>query len=499
MAKRARWYDFIAVNLFWMGLNIRNHAVGSVFTPYLVAAFAAENVRNTALATLSTAGLVIAMLVQPAMGLLSDRSTSRFGRRRPFIFVGVLLDLACLVFIALAWDYWSLLAATLLIQFTANVSHGPLQALIPDLVPESQRGIASGVKGVMELIPVLLVALVIANIVAGGRFRLAVIITGVALLGVMLLTMLLVKEEPLRIRPDAPLGPAMLRVLGMLAGIAAGAAAGLLAGAITGGLAWQVARPLAGESLARVIGLGVGGGTAMMVAVAAGVWAGTGATLGWAAARTHRPFIWWVVNRLYFLCALGSIRIFAPFFLMSTFQINREAATGMAGQLITAVGLATLLTALPSGWLSDRFGHRKMVALSGILGFVGTLVIMVMVWAPGMGLLYTAGVILGLAAGLFTTTNWALGTSLVPRAEAGRYLGVSNLAGAGAGIVGAGIGGPVADAINAILPGMGYLPLFAAYAVLLLLSILSLRGTHPAAERSADPSAPAEVYDFENV
>ena len=50
-----------------------------------------------------------------------------------------------------------------------------------------------------------------------------------------------------------------------------------------------------------------------------------------------------------------------------------------------------------------------------------------------------------MATGLFMTANWALGTDLVPAGEAGRYLGVSNLAGAGAGIVGAGIGGLVAD------------------------------------------------------
>lgn len=477
MEKRARWYDFITVNLFWLGLNIRNNAVGSVFTPYLVAAFAGEAVRNTALATINTAGLIIAMLVQPAMGLLSDRNTSRFGRRRPFIFVGVLLDIACLIFIAFAWDYWSLLVATLLIQFSANTSHGALNGLIPDMVPESQRGIASGVKGVMELIPVILVALIIANIVGKGQFRLAVFITAAALLVVMLLTMWLVKEEPLRVKPDVPLGPTMLRVLGMLAGIAAGAAAGLLAGGLVGGLAWLIATPLAQAGTARAVGLGLGGAVAMAVAVTAGVWAGTGATLGWRAASLHRPFVWWVVNRLFFFSALGSIRTFAPFFLMSTFGINREAAVAMAGQLITAVGLATLLTALPGGWLSDRFGHRPMVALSGGLGFAGAVLLLGMIWAPSMALLYTAGVILGLAAGLFTTTNWALGTSLVPREEAGRYLGISNLAGAGAGIVGTGIGGPVADAINAAVPGMGYFPLFAAYALLFLLSILGLRGT----------------------
>ena len=87
-----------------------------------------------------TAGLIIAMLVQPAIGLLSDRSTSRFGRRRPFIFVGALLDLLFLLMIAVSGNYWVLLVSVLLLQFSSNISHGPLQALIPDLVPEKQRG-----------------------------------------------------------------------------------------------------------------------------------------------------------------------------------------------------------------------------------------------------------------------------------------------------------------------------------------------------------------------
>jgi len=167
--KPMRWYDHIGINLFWLGLNVRNTAVGSVFTPYLVALFVPEATRNTALGFISTAGLVIAMLVQPAAGLLSDRSTSRFGRRRPFIFVGTLLDLVFLVAIALSGNFWMLLVATLLIQFSANISHGPLQGLIPDLVPENQRGRSSAVKAAFELIPIILVGLTIAQLVGKGQ------------------------------------------------------------------------------------------------------------------------------------------------------------------------------------------------------------------------------------------------------------------------------------------------------------------------------------------
>jgi MFS family permease len=63
----------------------------------------------------------------------------------------------------------------------------------------------------------------------------------------------------------------------------------------------------------------------------------------------------------------------------------------------------------------------------------------------------------------------------VPPEEAGRYLGISNLAGAGAGMIGSGIGGPIADYLNLSTPGLGYFAIFAAYVVLFALSTVSLR------------------------
>src|SRR5512143_358131 len=166
--KRLRWYDYLSVNLFWLGLNIRNTAVGTFFMPFLVDIYAPADWKNTALSAMRTAGLIIAMLVQPAVGIISDRSTSRFGRRRPFILFGALLDLVFLAAIGLSWNYWSLLVAVLLIQFSSNISHGPLQGVIPDIVPEDQRGRASAVKALFELVPIVLVGLAIPPLIASG-------------------------------------------------------------------------------------------------------------------------------------------------------------------------------------------------------------------------------------------------------------------------------------------------------------------------------------------
>jgi MFS family permease len=148
----------------------------------------------------------------------------------------------------------------------------------------------------------------------------------------------------------------------------------------------------------------------------------------------------------------------------------------MTGTLMTFVGAFTLLSALPSGWLTDRTGQKPLLLASGLCAALGTAIVLGTVLMPRLWLVYVAGGVLGIATGLFVTTNWALGTKLIPPAQAGRYLGISNLAGAGAGMIGAGIGGPVADYLNGRLPGLGYLVLFGGYGVLFLLSIACLKG-----------------------
>lgn len=473
--KRIRWYDYLTINLFWLGLNIRNTALGSIFMPYLVGIFAPEAIKNTALGAMRSAGLVIAMLVQPAAGLLSDRSTSRFGRRRPYILIGALFDCLFLAAIAFSWNYWALLIAVLLIQFSSNISHGPLQGLIPDLVPEDQRGRASAIKAIMELLPVILVGLTIAKIVGAGHLNAAIFATGASLLVVTLITVIFVKETPLQEKPTTPFWPPMVRVLGMLGGIAIGAVAGLLGGGLVGGLAGLITLVFAEKAVALSVGVGVGGAVAMIVAVVIGVWAGALGTLG-KEARRNSSFVWWIVNRLMFLAAVTSIQGSIFYFVMYAFKLSNEAASSMTGSLTSIIGIFIVLTALASGWISDRIGRTRLVALSGIVAAVGNVLLLITIWIPNLAIVYIAGTIIGLATGLFMTANWALGTDLVPAGEAGRYLGVSNLAGAGAGIIGAGIGGLVADYINHYYMGLGYFAIFAAYAVLFALSAVTLLG-----------------------
>ena len=140
------------------------------------------------------------------------------------------------------------------------------------------------------------------------------------------------------------------------------------------------------------------------------------------------------------------------------------------------VGVSVLLTAVPSGWLADRFGRKPLITWAGLLAATGTFLVVIF---GSLMATYVGASLVGAATGLFYSANWALGTDIVPKEQAGRYLGISNLAGAGAGAIGAYLGGPIADSY-------GYVLLFSIYGVLFLVSIFALKGI-----RSSHAAAPA--------
>ncbi len=459
---RIRWWDHLTINAYWLGINVISGSLTPLILPLLVEQFVGADVKNTYYGLLRSAGLLVAILVQPLAGLLSDRNTSRWGRRRPFIFTGAMANILLLAGIALAPDYWWLFAAVLALQVSSNVAHGALQGLIPDLVPESQRGVASGVKTVLEIpVPAILVGFTVAKVIGPGNVWPGILI----IMGMVFVTMLATLLAPERRlteaeRPTESLREPIVR-LALLT---------LIFGGVTlifGGLVAVVGNLLAGQGALQLVAVGLAGLTAMAASIIVGVWFGARVGIG-PAVRRNPSFTWWVVNRLLFLAAVGSIQGFALYFLQDALHIPDAAAT--TGTMVMLTGVFILLAGLSSGFLADRIGERGLAALAGLLAAAGVAIL----FSGSIVMVYVGGAIIGIATGLFFTTNWSLGTKLVPPEKAGLYLGVSNLAGAGAGVVGAGIGGPLADFFNQVSPGLGYLAIFAMYGAIFVLSALTL-------------------------
>jgi MFS family permease len=473
MSRELHWYDYITINIYFLGLTSLSQTNGLVF-PLLVQQFVGESGKGTFFGNLRLWTLMVALLVQAGMGILSDRSTLRWGRRRPFIFTGTLLDLVFIAAIGFSiglegtGGYWFLFAMGILLQVSSNTAQSAQQGLIPDLVPEDKRGRFSAVKAVMELpLPILLVSFTVARLIGAGNMWAGLVVV----MGVLVLTMLvtmLVPEKPLEKTPSALDWSPFFRLL-LMTGLFTAVILGMgQVIKVTGRVITSLASPIALFAVMGIIGL-----LAMTAAIGLGVWASVHISLG-EAARANPSYTWWVVNRLAYLVGATNLSTFAVFFLQARLGYVREKAAQPAAILMLVVGIFILISALPSGWLADRFGHKRLVAFSGMVAAIGTLIALLV---PSLTIIYIGGSLIGLATGVFFTANWALGTELVPVKEAGRYLGISNLAGAGAGAVGAYIGGPIADYFTQLLPeapDSGYVLLFAIYGALFLLSVAAL-------------------------
>lgn len=107
------------------------------------------------------AGPFTGMVVQPVIGALSDKTTSPFGRRRPYLLGGALLSALALWALPNSELITNFISSTLHIKFPAlaalcfaavmiwildacvNIAQGPYRALIPDVVPPEQHSIAN--------------------------------------------------------------------------------------------------------------------------------------------------------------------------------------------------------------------------------------------------------------------------------------------------------------------------------------------------------------------
>lgn len=476
MSRALRWYDYITINIFFFGLTALSQTNGLVF-PLLVQGFVGEAQKGAYLGRLRLWTLMVALLWQAVIGMLSDRSTLPWGRRRPFIFAGTVGLLIFIVAIGASAGmtgmagFWFLFAMAILQSFAANTAHGAQQGLIPDLVPDDKRGRFSGIKAVLEVpLPMLVVSFTVARLISAGNLWAGLGVVMAVLVIVMLLAMLAPEK-----RLAAAAGPfnwAPILRLALMTGIFTAIILGMGAGTQQiKTLLSSLTTPGALLPAAGLIGL-----LAIALTVAIGVWISVRISIGGEAAQKNPAFTWWVVNRLAFLVGTTNLSTFAVYFLQGRLGLVRQQAAGPAALLMAVIGVFILVSALPSGWLADRFGHKRLTGVAGIIAAVGVAVALLQ---PSMTIIYIGGGLIGIATGLFFAANWALGTELAPPAEAGRYLGISNLAGAGAGAVGAYIGGPLADFVTAQLPGLpgaGYILLFGIFGVMFLLSVVALRG-----------------------
>jgi MFS family permease len=333
-------------------------------------------------------------------------------------------DVIFLIGLALSGSYWLVVVFYFLLQTASNTAQGPYQGLMPDVVPSSQRGTASGYYGVSNVVG-LLAGTVGAGIILVHAGRVVAILTICGLLlATMLPTVLLIPD---RAQPNRE----------QFTGI-------------RNALFTTFARPL-----------------------------------------QYPSFMWLMASRLLILMGLVGIQSFVFFYFSDAFfGGDRKATIAASFTLQGLVIVCALIVAIPAARASDRFGRRPFILVGGLLGAVGLLMLVfshyellppqwidVLAGAlrvPELAAQATlVGVLIGIGYGLFFSVDWAFIQDVIPADEAGLFMGFSNIATAGSGIIARFVGGFLLDPFNAGppilgLPG-GYPVIFSVFCAWLLI------------------------------
>lgn len=131
-------FGFFSISLGW--------ALYNGFVPY----FLNDYISSTALiGFLMTIDNYFALFLQPYIGNRSDRTKTRFGRRMPYLLIGIPF---AAIFYGLIPFHTSLLTLILLMvcmNLSMAIFRSPTIALLPDITPEEERTKANGVINFM--------------------------------------------------------------------------------------------------------------------------------------------------------------------------------------------------------------------------------------------------------------------------------------------------------------------------------------------------------------
>jgi MFS family permease len=418
VARRVSLFDQINLNVFWIANNFHWQALLAIVIPSMVAKLLNPADKDINLALVVIWGTLVAVVVNPLVGAISDYATFRMGRRRPFMIIGTIFNVLILVAFAFSPSFTNSQALLLLIfallflglQFTNNLANSPWSAIIADNVPQNQRGLTAGFNGLFVLLGTILGS-VVAGIIVNKNDPLPIyknqiveifMIIAVVQIIFVLYTVLTVKETPLQLqeRRTFQLLPILRKFF--------------FRPSRYPDLSWVL--------LARLL-------------VQLGIWG-----------------VFYFLQ-YYFDDVLGGPGV-------KTILLNTPfSGEQFSGTLFLPILLLTALpTSIIAGWISDHHGRKVLVYISGA---VMTIVCAIFIIFQSQYGSLIAGAFFGIGYGAYTSVDWALTTDVLPPTdEAGKFLGIWSAMGILPQVIGIAIGGVLLQLMHTLPNHIGYTTLF---------------------------------------
>ena len=429
--RKVRLFDQININVFWIANNFHWQALLAIVIPSMVAKLLGDAHKDINLTLVVAWGTLVAVVVNPLVGAISDYATFRIGRRRPFMIFGTIINVIVLVAFAFSPALPSgillfmLALLFLLLQFSNNLANSPWSAIIADNVPTRQRGVTAGFYGLFTLIGTV-VGSVVAGIIVNKndalplyRNEIVQIFLIIAVVQVVFVayTILTVKETPLAVREGRP-----FQIIPILKKF-------FFKPASYPDLSWVL--------LARLL-------------IMMGIWG-----------------VFYFLQ-YYFDDVLGGPGV-KTILLNGAFSGERFSGTLFLPILL----LMALPTSIFAGWASDHWGRKGLVYLSGAVMTVVCLIFII--FQSQYGALIAAA-FFGIGYGAYTSVDWALtADALPPTNEAGKFLGIWSAMGILPQVVGITIGGILLQLLRGFPNHIGYTTLFAVTIVYFGLGTLVIR------------------------
>jgi len=416
-----------ALSVFWFASSAHWTAILITLLPLQALRMGGDAQKGTMMAIIIFAGALVSMLAAPLFGAWSDRLQTPWGRRKPLMVVGVVGNMVLLVVLGFLPATKAMLVPFLLtfmvLEIFNNLATAPYSALIPDLVPAAQRGSASGWMGLMCML---------GNFVGGmcGLFMEPlgqVLSAGCRMLGL----------PPVSGITAVYLLLAMLLLLGLLITIPV--------------INDKSALPAPPFQLGAFLH-------------------------GWIEPFASLDFRWVFLTRFLVMLGIFTVQENLLFYIRDVIAGGRDPfrfqcfgvtlahhAQAATSFFVLALLIGAIVSTLFAGVLSDRYGRKMMVYLSGALQGV---VALAFLCTGRFDIVVILGLVFGLGYGAYQAVDWALATDVLPSAEDhAKDMGVWHIAVTLPQVLAAPIAGLLLDFFRALgqthgYANMGYVVIF---------------------------------------
>jgi MFS family permease len=192
----------------------------------------------------------------------------------------------------------------------------------------------------------------------------------------------------------------------------------------------------------------------------------------------YRNFYLVLLTRGFVTLGIFSIFTFFQYFLADILNVPDPPA--QTGYLIAVIIGAGIPTSLLGGALSDRYGRKPLVYLSGGLMAVASVVFAAVAHRPSLQFLHAVGLVFGLGYGAYQAVDWALAVDVLPRGEsAAKDMGIWHVSLVLPQVVAPALTGTILTAFKGTSLLMGYTVVFvltAAWFILGTVLVSKIRG-----------------------